>query len=134
MYLNGANHRVVLEITERVKIPDWDVFKKRLARLHERGLKIAIDDVGAGYSSLQAVLELQPDYLKIDYSLIHGLESHPIKKSLIASLVDAAQKMGSTVIAECIETQAELEALMALGVPLGQGFHLKRPMAYGALE
>jgi EAL domain-containing protein (putative c-di-GMP-specific phosphodiesterase class I) len=134
VFLDGRGRRVVLEITERVKIPDWVTFKARLARLHERGLKIAIDDVGAGYGSLQAVLELQPDYIKIDASLIRGIESHPIKRSLIASLVDAAQKMGSAIIAECIETQAELESLVALGVPLGQGFYLKRPAAYEALQ
>jgi EAL domain-containing protein (putative c-di-GMP-specific phosphodiesterase class I) len=133
-FLRDGKRTAVLEITERVKIPDWERFRDRMDALRAAGRSIAIDDVGAGYSSLQAVLEIQPQYLKIDYSLIHGLENHPIKRGLIASLVEAAAHMGSQVIAECIETPGELAALEALGVGLGQGNLLHPPVPIGELR
>lgn len=133
-FLHNSGRTAVLEITERVKIPDWGRFRERVEALKAAGRSIAIDDVGAGYSSLQAVLEIQPQYIKIDYSLIHGLENHPIKRGLIASLVEAAGHMGSEVIAECIETPGELMALEELGVALGQGNILHPPVPRGELR
>ena len=132
-FQNGVRS-TVLEITERVKIPDWAQFRRRVEELKDAGRRIAIDDVGAGYSSLQAVLEIQPHFIKIDYSLIHGLENHPIKRGLIASLVEAADHMGSQVIAECIESAGELAALLELGVELGQGNALQPPRPFAELN
>ena len=133
-FLQNGIRSTVLEITERVKIPDWARFRRRVEELKAAGRRIAIDDVGAGYSSLQAVLEIQPHFIKIDYSLIHGLENHPIKRGLIASLVEAAGHMGSQVIAECIESDAEMAALLDLGVELGQGNALQPPLPRAALK
>jgi len=127
-FFQNGGRTAVLEITERVKIPDWELFRGRVEALKAVGRRIALDDVGSGYSSLQAVLEIQPHYIKIDYSLIHNLENHPIKRGLIASLLDAAAHMGSQVIAECIETPGELAALEELGVALGQGNLLQPPL------
>ena len=133
-FLQNGKRTTVMEITERVKIPDWARFRERVARLKAAGRRIAIDDVGAGYSSLQAVLEIQPHFIKIDYCLIHNLENHPIKRGLIASLVEAAGHMGSQVIAECIETPGELSALRELGVELGQGNFLQPPLPRSELR
>ena len=127
-FLLNGDRSVVLEITERVKIPDWGLFRRKVDELKAAGRRIAIDDVGAGYSSLQAVLEIQPNFIKIDYSLIHGMDNHPIKRGLIASLAEAADHMGSQVIAECIESAGELAALLELGVELGQGNALQPPL------
>jgi EAL domain-containing protein (putative c-di-GMP-specific phosphodiesterase class I) len=133
-FFENGIRSAVLEITERVKIPDWARFRRRVEELKGAGQRIAIDDVGAGYSSLQAVLEIQPHFIKIDYSLIHGLENHPIKRGLIASLVEAAGHMDAQVIAECIETDRELEALLELGVDLGQGHALQPPLPRSELR
>ncbi|HPR64404.1 MAG TPA: EAL domain-containing protein [Thermoanaerobaculia bacterium] len=114
--------RIVLEITERVKIPDWTSFRTRVTQLQELGLRIALDDVGSGYGSLQAILEIQPEFIKIDHSLVRGVDTHPIKRNLIVSLLETARELPAEVIAENIETESELATLIQLGVSLGQGF------------
>jgi hypothetical protein len=91
-----------------------------------------IDDAGAGFASLRHVLGLHPDVIKLDLSLTRTIDSDPVRRALAASLVAFAREIGATIVAEGIETRAELEALRALGVTHGQGYYLARPAGPGA--
>lgn len=105
---NGLSARnIVFEITERTSIQDFNNFKKKLAILRKKGFSIAIDDAGAGYSSLQAIAELQPDYIKLDMSLIHGIDKDPVKEALVETFVTFAKRINAILIAEGIETKEE---------------------------
>ena len=118
---------VVLEITERAGIEDFERFGRRLGRLRDRGYQVAIDDVGTGYSSLQTISEVRPDYLKLDLSLIKNIHRSLIKQDLVGSLIQVASRTRTRVIAEGIESEEEYQALRACGVRLGQGFYFARP-------
>jgi len=118
---------IVLEITERVAIQEWDTFRKVLRQLRNHGFQIAIDDMGAGYSSLQAIAELEPDYLKFDISLVRNIHENLIKKGLLETLVGLSSKIKASIIAEGVEDKEEYEALRSLGVQLGQGYYFGSP-------
>lgn len=118
---------LVLEITERSAIRDFEAFERDLAPLRQQGFLIAIDDVGTGYSSLQTISEVQPDFLKIDISLIRKIHRSLIKQELVHSLLQIASKIGARVIAEGIESEEECRALRRCGVPYGQGFYYAHP-------
>ena len=98
-----------------------------LAPLRERGIRLAIDDTGAGFASLSHVLKLRPNIIKIDRSLITHITSDPARRSLVTALILLALDLEATVTAEGIETPSELETLATLGVDLGQGYLLGRP-------
>lgn len=127
--MNLSPQNVVFEITERNSIDDFTTATKALGNYRQQGYRIAIDDAGAGYSSLQAIAELRPDYIKIDRSLIHNIDQDKMKEILLESLVLLAQKINASIIAEGIETYAELATVTRLGVQFGQGFLLGRPQA-----
>jgi EAL domain-containing protein (putative c-di-GMP-specific phosphodiesterase class I) len=95
--------------------------------LHERGVRIAVDDAGAGFSSLEHILRLGPDIVKLDRKLITQVDRDPIRRSMIAALVHFAAETGIILIAEGIENTDELETLRRLGVRHGQGYHLALP-------
>ena len=120
---------VVLEITERVAITAWQEFRRSVAALRLIGFSIALDDMGAGYSSLKSVADVQPDYLKVDHSLVRDVHASAVKRDLLESLVGIAKKIGAQVIAEGVEKEAELQALRALDVPFAQGYLFARPDA-----
>jgi EAL domain-containing protein (putative c-di-GMP-specific phosphodiesterase class I)/FixJ family two-component response regulator len=120
-------HRVVLELTERAPIVDYPEAAECIATLRALGPRLAVDDVGRGFSGLGHVVELAPDLLKLDRSLVCGVDSDAAKSALIARLTSFADEIGTEVVAEGIETESELETLRALGVPSGQGFLLGRP-------
>jgi len=121
---------IVLEITERVAITAWQDFRRSVAALRLIGFPLAIDDVGAGYSSLQSVAEAEPEYLKVDLSLVRDLHRSTIKQGLLKSLVGLAGTIGSRMIAEGVEEEGELEALRSLGVGYAQGFFFSRPESW----
>ena len=118
---------VVLEITERIAIQEWDTFKKVLRQFRNHGFKIAVDDIGAGYSSLQAIAELEPDFLKFDVSLVRNINESLIKRGLLETLVALSHKIHAQLIAEGVETKLEFQTLRSLGVPLGQGYYFASP-------
>jgi EAL domain-containing protein (putative c-di-GMP-specific phosphodiesterase class I)/FixJ family two-component response regulator len=120
-------HRVVLELTERSPILDHDEASGCIRDLRALGLRLAVDDVGSGFSDLGHVVELSPDLLKFDRSLVSDVDSDDAKSALIARLTSFADERGMEVVAEGIETEAELGTLRALGVGAGQGFLLGRP-------
>ncbi|MDD9265819.1 GGDEF domain-containing protein [Paenibacillus sp. GCM10023248] len=118
---------VVFEITERTSIEDFTLAQKILEHYRKQGYRIAIDDAGAGYSSLQAIAELQPDFIKIDRSLIENIHKHKVKEYILETFVTIAHKMNISIIAEGIEIPDELAKLTRLGVHYAQGFLLGKP-------
>ena len=119
--------RVVLEITEHSQIDDHAAVSEALAPLRARGLRVAVDDAGSGYSGLQQILALKPDYIKLDRMLIEGIGSDPGKTALAAALKMFASDTGSRIVAEGVETELELAMLRGLGVHNLQGYLLGRP-------
>ncbi|CAN5922389.1 hypothetical protein BH23ACT10_BH23ACT10_11480 [soil metagenome] len=119
--------RLVIEVTEHERVSNYPRLASRLAMLRGKGARIAIDDTGAGHASLSHVLELRPDYIKLDRGLVQGLDVDTGKHALVRSMVGLAVDLGAGMIAEGVETDDELAALRSLGVPLGQGYLLGRP-------
>jgi diguanylate cyclase (GGDEF)-like protein len=118
---------VVIEITEHTPVPDYASLRSTLDDLRQAGLEIAIDDLGSGYSGLRQWSELHPQYVKIDAHFVRDVNNCSKKRQFIHSIVEIARALGSRVVAEGIETHAELETILALGVHYGQGYLLGRP-------
>jgi EAL domain-containing protein (putative c-di-GMP-specific phosphodiesterase class I)/DNA-binding response OmpR family regulator len=125
--LFAQKHPVVLEVTERSAIQDISVFRNALTSLRQLGFRIAIDDAGSGYASLQAIAELKPDYIKVANTLITGLRSDSIKRDVVEMLVNLSRRIDAVCVAEGIETPEDLEECRKLGIPYGQGFYLGVP-------
>ena len=126
--LQGADcSRLVLEITEHSPISDYTVMRAALAPLRKKGLRLAIDDVGAGFSSFQHILELEADIIKLDISLTQNINKDNRKFLLAKALCGFAKAIDCTIVAEGIETQAELNALRKLNVDNVQGYFIGRP-------
>jgi len=119
--------RVVLEMTEHAAVRDFTAFRQTLTYFRSLGFRLAIDDMGSGYSALASVAEIQPEFVKIDMSLIRELHSRPLKRELVDTIARFARRAGIEVIAEGIETIQELEVLSDIGVPMGQGYLFARP-------
>ena len=131
--LEGADlTRVVLELTEHTNVSDYDALELALQRLRARGLRVAVDDAGAGFSSLRHVLRLAPDLLKIDRSVIQDVEHDPAARALTASMLAFATELGIVVVAEGVEDEATVVVLEKLGIAWGQGFALGLPAALQA--
>jgi EAL domain-containing protein (putative c-di-GMP-specific phosphodiesterase class I)/GGDEF domain-containing protein len=124
--------RVVLEITERTAINDYPQFKKYLDAFRERGFRFAVDDAGSGYAGLGSIANLDPDYIKLDISLISNIDTNFLKQSLVGTLVDFAEDHGAMVVGEGVERREEFEAIRELGVHLTQGFLFHKPRHTGA--
>ncbi|WP_198375878.1 EAL domain-containing protein [Neoroseomonas rubea] len=125
--------RILLEVTEHAAITCYDRLTARLSEMRAAGLRIAVDDAGAGYSGLQHILQLRPDLIKLDMSLTRDVDSDPARQALAAALVAFARDTGSGIVAEGVETEAELAALQALGIERAQGYLLGRPMPAAAM-
>jgi EAL domain-containing protein (putative c-di-GMP-specific phosphodiesterase class I) len=127
-------HPVVLEVTERSAIRDLPVFRESLALLREHGFRIAIDDAGSGYASLQSIAELRPNFLKVANTLITGLHEDTIKRDVVEMLVNLSRRIDALCVAEGIETPEDLEECRRLGIPYGQGFYIGVPEETPALR
>lgn len=125
--------RIVLEITEHATVADYDHLTAALQPLRDRGVKLAIDDAGAGYSSLRHILHLQPDIIKLDMSLTRNICIDPARRALGAALIGFARQTGSRIVAEGVETAAELQTLRRLGAEKAQGYFLGKPMPLAEL-
>lgn len=119
--------RLVLELTEHEPIHDYSAVMDTLRPLRARGLRIAVDDVGAGFASMAHILALVPELIKLDVSLVRGIDTDGPRQALAAALSTFAAKTGAAIIAEGIEDAAELDWLRRLGIEYGQGYHLGRP-------
>jgi EAL domain-containing protein (putative c-di-GMP-specific phosphodiesterase class I)/DNA-binding NarL/FixJ family response regulator len=119
--------RVVVEITEHARIHDYERLRESLRAVREYGVRVAIDDAGAGFASLRHILRLEPEFIKLDRTLIDGIESDRSRQALAVGLISFAEKIDATIVAEGIERPAEVDALAHLGVRYGQGFFFARP-------
>ena len=119
--------RFVLELTEHSQTGLQDVAEPVLAAVRRAGGLVAMDDVGTGYAGLSQLLELRPHFVKLDRELVTGIDADPVKVALVEAFGDLAGRMDTWILAEGIETMPELDTLISLGVPLGQGWVLGRP-------
>lgn len=119
--------RVVIEITENQPTFDFEGMRNALLHYRSMGFKIAIDDLGEGFSSLRLWSELRPEYIKVDMHFVQGVDSDPIKLQFLKSIQQIAESCGTRVIAEGIETEAELRVIKDIGIALGQGYFIARP-------
>jgi EAL domain-containing protein (putative c-di-GMP-specific phosphodiesterase class I)/CheY-like chemotaxis protein len=119
--------RLMIEITEHAKVEDYEALERALDEPRAKGVRVAIDDAGAGFASLRHILRLRPDVIKLDVDLAHGIHQDATRRALASALIAFAGEIDRTIIAEGIETGEELGALVALGVRLGQGYYLGRP-------
>jgi EAL domain-containing protein (putative c-di-GMP-specific phosphodiesterase class I)/ActR/RegA family two-component response regulator len=126
--------RLVVELTEHAPVADYDALKIELEGMRQRGLRLAVDDAGAGFASLRHVIRLRPDFIKIDISIIRGIDGDDVRRTVASGIVSLAGRLGAGVIAEGIETEEELRTVRALGVGYGQGYHLARPLSPEALR
>jgi len=125
--IRRAHPRVVVEVSEKEVVMDYAAFREVLDRLRSAGLEIAIDDAGSGYSGLESILQLRPEYIKVAESIVHRLHQDTIKREIITAFASLGRQINAALVAEGIEEREELESLLALGVGYGQGYLLGRP-------
>jgi len=116
----------VIEVTEHEPIDDYEAVRASISALGP-DVRVAVDDAGAGIANFGHIVELRPDYVKLDASLIRGIDGDPTRQALVVGLRHFARSLGHDVIAEGVETEAELQTLRSLGVRLAQGYLLGRP-------
>ncbi|HEX4654726.1 MAG TPA: EAL domain-containing protein [Mycobacteriales bacterium] len=120
-------NRLVVEVTEHEVVREYDTLVNAIGGLRERGLRLAVDDAGAGFASFRHVLELKPDIIKLDINLTRGINEDRSRESLVRSLVSFAEDVGATLVAEGIESRADLLTLRNARVPFGQGYLFAHP-------
>ena len=125
----GIEHpeRIVLEITERTAITDYPAFQEYIRSFREQGFRFAVDDAGSGYAGLGSIANLSPDFIKLDISLISGIDTNFMKQNLVETMVSFANDHSIKVIAEGVEREEEYETVKSLGVHLTQGFLFHQP-------
>jgi diguanylate cyclase (GGDEF)-like protein len=128
--------RVVIELTEHVPIHDYDLMRQAVAHYRDMGFQVALDDLGAGHSSLRHWSELRPDFVKLDRHFISGIDREPAKREFLRSILDVARSLDCQLIAEGVETAAEHLCLWELdrGLALLQGFYFARPSQHPPLQ
>lgn len=119
--------RLVAEVTEHAVVSEYESLASTIRRLRSSGLRLAVDDAGAGFASLRHVIELRPDIIKLDIHLTRGIHGDRSREALVRSLVSFADDVGATLIAEGIESREDLMSLRELQVPFGQGFLFAEP-------
>jgi EAL domain-containing protein (putative c-di-GMP-specific phosphodiesterase class I) len=125
--LSAFADRVVLEITERASLDEIKNARARVADLRKMGFRIAIDDLGAGYAGLTSFATLEPEFVKLDMSLVRDVDHLPMKQKLVRSMTTLCKDLGIMVVAEGVETPAERDLLVELGCDLLQGYLLAKP-------
>jgi EAL domain-containing protein (putative c-di-GMP-specific phosphodiesterase class I) len=121
--------RLVLEMTEHARVDDYPALKAALGGFRERGVRLAIDDAGAGFASLRHIVLLHPDFIKLDMTLTRDVHVDETRRALVAALVAFGSQIGAKVVAEGVEVAEQLATLRQAGVQFGQGFYLARPEA-----
>jgi EAL domain-containing protein (putative c-di-GMP-specific phosphodiesterase class I) len=122
-----APERLVVEVTEHTSIPDYAPLQEARETLRHHGIRLAVDDAGSGYASFRHIVSLAPDIIKLDRALVAGVDHDEAGRALVAAVVMYALEAGAVLIAEGVETAAELAAIEDLGVDAAQGYHLGRP-------
>jgi EAL domain-containing protein (putative c-di-GMP-specific phosphodiesterase class I) len=121
--------RIVIEITEKLVIENYNLFREAMAYFTDLGMSFAVDDVGSGYSGLESIARLKPTFLKIDIALIRDVHVSRVNRAICDAIIGLGHGIGAAVIGEGIQTEDEAAALLEMGVDWGQGFHLGRPDA-----
>lgn len=121
--------RLVLEMTEHARVDDYPALNAALGGLRERGIRLAIDDAGAGFASLRHIVLLHPDFIKLDMTLTRDVHVDETRRALVVALVAFGYQIEASVVAEGVETAEQLATLRQAGVQFGQGFHLASPQA-----
>jgi PAS domain S-box-containing protein len=124
--IGATDRELVLEVTEHTEIDNYTELHEAVAGLG-REVRLSVDDAGAGFASMRHIVELQPDFVKLDIGLVRSIDTDPLRRAMVAGLGYFAQQAGCALIAEGIETEAELAAVRALNVRFGQGFLLGKP-------
>jgi EAL domain-containing protein (putative c-di-GMP-specific phosphodiesterase class I) len=119
--------RVVVEITEQRQFDSYDQLRETVRLVHERGMRVAVDDTGSGFASLQRLVDVRPEIVKLDRTLISQIDGDAPRRALVTALRHFADDMGITVVAEGIEREEQLVVLRDIGVDCGQGYLLGRP-------
>lgn len=127
-------HRLVVELTEHVRVDDYPSLRRALVAIRKRGARLAIDDAGAGFASFSHIVKLAPDLIKLDLNMVRGVDLDPVRRSLASAVTAFAADTGAQVLAEGIETEGELATLRQLGIAYGQGYLLGRPGALALLS
>ena len=127
--MKRAHASIVVEVSEKEIVWNYPAFREVLERLRAAGFRFAIDDTGSGYSGLETILQLRPEFMKIATSIVRNLHQDAIKREVLASLLSLGRQIGATLVAEGIEGEGELRSLAELGIPYGQGFLLGKPAA-----
>ncbi len=125
--LGISPERVVIEITENQPTHDFAAMRSALLHYRSMGFRIAIDDLGEGFSSLRLWSELRPEFIKIDMHFVQGVDTDPIKRQFLKSIQQIAESCGTDVIAEGVETEAEMKVVKDIGIAIGQGYFIARP-------
>ncbi|MGM0818182.1 MAG: EAL domain-containing protein [Actinomycetota bacterium] len=125
--------RVVVEITEHAVVEDYRTLAAARERLRAHGVRLAIDDTGAGFASLRHVVRLEPDVIKLDMSLVHEVASNAVSEALAEALAGFAQSTGTVLVAEGVEDESDVVTWRRLGADAGQGYHLGAPGPLSAL-
>lgn len=125
--------KLVIEISEKDKVEDYQLLDESLSLLRQRKVRLGVDDLGAGFSGLAHMLQVLPDFLKIDRVLIQHIEENPIKRAIVRAVVALARDVRSTVVAEGIETNEEKKWCIGLGVDCGQGYLFGKPEPFSAV-
>lgn len=124
--------RLMLEVTEHAPVDDYATLTEALSPLRAEGLRVAVDDAGAGFASLRHIVRLCPDLVKVDLTLIRNIDGDEVRRAVVSALAAFASQIGAKIVAEGVETAGELAALRAIGVRFAQGFHLGVPGAIPA--
>lgn len=119
--------KITLELTERMGISDFAIFSKKIEDVKKEGFKISLDDIGSGYASLNSIIEVRPDFVKIDMHLVRDIHKDPVRQNLVKAIISFCKSSSIVSIAEGIEQKEELDLLVKCGVDAGQGYFLGRP-------
>jgi len=127
--MRRAHGNIVIEVSEKEIVWNYVAFREVLERLRAAGFRFAIDDAGSGYSGLETILQLRPEYIKVATSIVRNVHEDAIKREVLASLLSLGRQIGASLVAEGIESEEELRSLSEVGLPYGQGFLFGRPAA-----
>ena len=122
-------HRVIFELLEDENVKDFDVIKKFIKEIKNKGVQIAIDDFGAGYSNFERILEFEPDIIKIDGSLIKNIQTDVFSRDLVETIVAFAKKQNIKTVGEFVENEAIFNILNEIGVDYSQGYYFGKPIS-----
>lgn len=125
--INLKGENIVFEVTERVAIENYGLFQKQHAYFSELGFGLAVDDIGSGYGSLEAIAHLKPEFVKVDICIIRNIDKNAVKQELLKAVADIGRKVGAKILVEGIETKEELAVVREFGCDYAQGFLLGRP-------